>query len=138
MNEVYVLDSCALIAYLRKEDGALNVADLFKEAFEKKCEIYLHKASVAEVYYDTLRISDRSKAENMIKDLTLLPIVFSNNFSNTFIRQIGYFKVNHKISFADSFVLALASIKKAIVISSDHHEFDKIEKIKILSFHWIR
>ena len=138
MNEVYVLDSCALIAYLRKENGALHVANLFKKAFEKECEIYIHKASVAEVYYDTLRISDKDKAENMIKDLTLLPIVFSNNFSNAFIKQIGYFKVNHKISFADSFVLALASIKKAIVISSDHHEFDEIEKIKILSFRWIR
>lgn len=133
MNKVYVLDSCALIAYLRKEDGALNVANIFKTAFEKECEIHIHRASVAEVYYDTLRNSDKNKAENMIKDLAILPILFSNNLNNTFITQIGYFKVNHKISFADCFVLALASIKNAIIISSDHHE-----RTKKLSFLWIR
>jgi hypothetical protein len=73
-----------------------------------------------------------------MKDLSLLPILISNNLTNSFIRQIGYFKVNHKISFADSFVLALASLKKAKVISSDHHEFGEIEKTKALSFLRIR
>ena len=137
-NEVYVLDSCALIAYLRKEKGSLVVANIFEKALEKECTILMHSASKAEVYYDTLRMSNVSKAESMIEDLALLPIVFLNNLNNTFIKKVGYFKVNHKISFADCFVLALALIKKAEVISSDHHEFDEIEKTRILSFFWIR
>ena len=138
IKDFYVLDSCALIAFMRKENGSQRVADIFEKALEKECIIYIHKATVAVVYYDTLRTSNMNEAENMIKDLSLLPILFSNNLTKFFIRQIGYFKVNYKVSFADCFVLALSRIKKAKVISSDHHEFDAVEKSKIVSFFWIR
>ena len=138
IKDFYVLDSCTLIAYIRKENGSQRVADIFEKALEKECLIYIHKATVAEVYYDTLRTSNINEAENMIKDLSLLPILFSNTLTKLFIRQIGYFKVNYKVSFADCFVLALSTVKKAIVISSDHHEFDAVEKSKIVSFFWIR
>jgi|SRR6185312_1526829 len=137
-KEVYVLDSCALIAYLRNEEGTLNLIETFKKAIEKSCVIYIHSASVAEVYYDSLRVSGKIKADSILKDLDSLPLIRLNSLSITFIKKIGYFKVNHKVSFADCFVLALASIKKAIVISSDHHEFDSLEKLGILPFNWIR
>ena len=100
--------------------------------------IYIHRASIAEVYYDTLRVVGKIKARKHFKNIASLPFLQLNNFTNDFIKQIGYFKVNHKISFADCFVLTLALIKKAKVISSDHHEFDIIEKSGILSFKWIR
>src|SRR6185437_10246600 len=137
-KEVYVLDSCALIAYLRNEEGILNLIETFKKAIEKSCVINIHSASVAEVYYDSLRVSGKIKADRILKDLDSLPLIRLNSLSITFIRKIGYFKVNHKVSFADCIILALASVKKAIVISSDHHEFDAIKKTKDLSFHWIR
>lgn len=137
-KEVYVLDSCALIAYLRNEEGTLNLIETFKKAIEKSCVIYIHSASVAEVYYDSLRVSGKIKADSILKDLDSLPLIRLNSLSITFIKKIGYFKVNYKVSFADCFVLALASIKKAIVISSDHHEFDSLEKLGILPFNWIR
>jgi len=34
--------------------------------------------------------------------------------------------------------LALADKEKAIVISTDHHEFDVVEAAKELSFYWLR
>ena len=54
------------------------------------------------------------------------------------IRKIGYFKTNYKISFADSFVLASAKLNNARIITSDHHEFDVIEKDGDMDFEWIR
>ena len=139
MNKVlYVLDSCALIAFFRKEVGAEIVTRIFERAAEKKCTIFMHKASIAEVFYDTLRFSGKKDAEDIFNTLTTLPVSSTNILNNTIIKQIGYFKVNYKISFADCFVLALASIKNAIIISSDHHEFGEIEKTKNLSFLWIR
>lgn len=138
MTDIYVLDSCALIAFFRQEVGAEIVTRVLESAAEKKCTIFIHKASIAEVYYDTLRFSGREEAKKIFKVLATLPVSCTNILNNTFIKQIGHFKVNHKISFADCFVLALASIKKAIIISSDHHEFDEIEKTKKLSFLWIR
>ncbi len=138
ISKAYVLDSCALITFLRKEDGALIVAKMLEQAAELKCAIYIHKASIAEVYYDTLRFAGKNEAERILKVLATLPVSLVNIFTNNFIKNIGHYKVNYKISFADCFVLALATIKKAIIISSDHHEFDVIEESGILSFMWIR
>ncbi|OQW87381.1 MAG: hypothetical protein BWK78_09050, partial [Thiotrichaceae bacterium IS1] len=39
---------------------------------------------------------------------------------------------------ADCFVLGLADREKATVISTDHHEFDVLEKAKVLSFYGLR
>lgn len=39
-RDLYVLDSCALIAYLRKENGAQRVAATFEKALEANENIY--------------------------------------------------------------------------------------------------
>lgn len=137
-KKIYVLDSCALIAFFRKEKGSEIVMRKFQSATQKECAINMHKASLSEVYYDTLRFFGKEAAEKIFRILITLPVSLTNILNNTFIKRSGYFKVNHQVSFADCFVLALASIKKATIISSDHHEFDEIEKTKILSFLWIR
>jgi len=50
----------------------------------------------------------------------------------------GYFKTNYRLSFADCFVLALAQLQNASVITSDHHEFDAVEQSGACSFLWLR
>jgi len=40
----------------------------------------------------------------------------------SFIEILGKYKTSFKISYADSFVLALAEQENATVISTDHHE----------------
>jgi PIN domain nuclease of toxin-antitoxin system len=138
MKEIYVLDACALIAFFRKEEGCTVVAEIFEQAFKNKCSVFIHTVTIAEVYYDTLRFSDKKEADRIFKVLNTLPIISSTTLNNNFIKLTGFYKVNHKIFFADSFVLALASMKKAIIISSDHHEFDTIEKSAPIQFKWIR
>lgn len=138
MNEIYVLDACALIAFLKKEEGCIAVAEIFEIATEKKCFIYMHAVTIAEVYYDTLRTSNKEEADRFFNVMKTLPVTSSTTLKNNFIELVGFYKVNYKISFADCFVLALASMKKAILISSDHHEFDAVEKSSSLQFKWIR
>jgi len=50
----------------------------------------------------------------------------------------GKYKTSYRISYADAFVLALAEQEKAIVISTDHHEFDPVEKTGEIRFFWLR
>ena len=45
--------------------------------------------------------------------------------------------MSYKISYADSFVLALAEREEAIIVSTDHHEFNQVENDGILSFFWL-
>ena len=136
--DVFILDACALIAYLRKEEGNQKVVHSFDRAINQQIKILLHAASLSEVYYDFLKVSDKKAANDILTDGHHLPIELIDQISMEMIKQMGYFKTTYKISFADSFVLATATLNNAKVITSDHHEFDVIEESGDMAFEWIR
>lgn len=98
----------------------------------------MHAASLAEVYYDLWRTSDKITADNIIFDLFVLPGEIVNTITRQMIQEIGYLKTTFKISFADSIVLVTAKLNDAKVVTSDHREFDVIEKSGDVAFEWIR
>lgn len=57
---IFVLDSCAMIAYLRKEIGADVNQKVIVDA-ESVC--YAHAINLCEVYYDFWRVGGKSPAE---------------------------------------------------------------------------
>jgi PIN domain nuclease of toxin-antitoxin system len=67
----YVLDACALIAYLRKEPGGSTLRGMLKDS---KKRFLMHAVNVGEVYYDSLRVSGTEKAQELFDDLACLPI----------------------------------------------------------------
>lgn len=136
--KIFVLDACALIAYLLEENGYLKVKELFKNADKGEAKILMHAASLSEVYYDFRKSSSEERANSMLSDIELLPIGLISLISTEIIKEIGYFKTNYKISFADSFVLATAKLNNARIVTSDHHEFDPIEQNGDATFEWIR
>ena len=130
-----VLDSCAIIAFLYGE----QVKDIVKEVLKSNDEIYMHSVNVLEVYYDTIKRVGHDKADLFLKwifNKTSVKIIFE--ITENTIKNAGYFKSKYKISLGDSFVLATARLYDAKVISSDHHEFDIIEKSENISFLWIK
>lgn len=131
----YVIDACALIAYLRKEKGSDKLCKLLKDRKNSFC---MHSINLGEVYYDSLRISGEEKAQELFDDIAKLPINVIWTLDIPFIHLVGKYKTSFKISYADSFVLALAEREGGIVISTDHHEFDPLEEAGILRFSWLR
>ena len=131
---IFVFDACGLITFLRNEQGAEKVMQLFAE---DENTFLMHAITLGEVYYDTLRVSKDKALElfNTVKDLGI-QIVW--NMDENLIRVAGEFKVNNRMSYADSFVLALAKEYNAQIISTDHHEFDAVEKTSNLKFFWLR
>ena len=135
MSHKYVLDSCAIIAFLYGEQGKDTVKDLLNG----NNEIYMHSVSVLEVYYDAIKRIESNKADLFLKWIfNDSPIEILHEITENTIRDAGYFKSTYKISLGDSFVLATAKSYDARVISSDHHEFDVIEKSENISFLWIK
>ena len=120
---VVVLDSSATIAYLRGEPGkerviaALLDGDIF-------CR--MHALNLCEVFYDTLRASGESAAENVLADLASVGVQTVTEMDNSFLKEAGRLKVQHRISLADSFALALKQRSNAELFTADHHEFDAI------------
>jgi len=97
----------------------------------------MHAITLGEVYYDTLRVS-KDKALELFETVNELGIQIVWNMDENLIKVAGDFKVNNKMLYADSFVLALAKEYNAQVISTDHHEFDAVEKNSNLKFFWVR
>lgn len=138
MSNLYVIDACSLIAYLRAEQGADKVEAIFDDALSGKTIVYLHKATLAEALYDSLRTNKVKNADQLLGDFYALPVTLTNTLSDDFVKIIAHNKITHKVSFADCFVLALATLINAKVLTADHHEFDLIEKAGELKFEWIR
>lgn len=82
--------------------------------------------------------SGNQKAELVLPSLYSYPIRYVDRITTDMIKWMGYFKTTYKISFADSIVLATAKLNNAKVVTSDHHEFDVIEKSGDVAFEWIR
>jgi len=131
----YVVDACALIAFLQNETGGDKLRELFKVP---ENEFFMHSINLTEVYYDAVYVSGEEKAQELFEKITELPITILWDLDISLIKSVGKYKTSYKVSFADSFVLALAEQEKAIVLSTDHHEFDMIEKAEKLSFYWLR
>lgn len=130
----YVLDACALIAFLQKETGFEKATAILKNP---ENVILMHAVNFGEVYYDALKTSQET-AEMLFVQMKKLPVKIHWNIDRNTIEIAGKFKINHRMSIADSFVLALAEIYNAQIISTDHHEFDAVEKNSNLKFYWLR
>ncbi|MFL9481396.1 type II toxin-antitoxin system VapC family toxin [Chitinophagaceae bacterium LWZ2-11] len=138
MKQIFVLDACAIISFLSNEPGADIVESLLESAENGIVILMMHKATIAEVYYDTIKVSNVEQAQSVLKDILSYPIIFIDSVSDEMIKAIGYFKASYKISFADSFVLATSKLHNAQIVTSDHHEFDCIEKAGDVVCNWIR
>lgn len=132
---VYTLDACAMIAYFRSEVGGEKLLDLFQN---QEHIFYMHSINLGEVYYDFYRVAGKDVADALFQDINDLPIEVIWEIDKELIQRVGFYKVNHKVSYADCYFLALTEKLKAIAISTDHHEFDVIEESKLVKFYWLR
>lgn len=133
--QIAVLDACALIAYFNDEPGADEVESIFS----KSDMIYVHVVNVLEVAYDAVRVSgDIDSASEILAAVAALPCTILWSLSETEFMGAARLKAKHRISLADAIALGVAAARNATVATSDHHEFDPLEKTEALRFHWIR
>ena len=130
---IYILDSSALIAFLWEESGA-DMVEAILLSPDNECSV--HVLNLCEVYYDLLRRTSSSDAEKWLRKITnLLTVVYDMDFW----REAGKYKAElRRISLADCFCMTLAVKSGGTVVTSDHHEFDKIKAEGIASVLFIR
>ncbi|MCL2378409.1 MAG: type II toxin-antitoxin system VapC family toxin [Defluviitaleaceae bacterium] len=134
----YVLDANALIALLQDEPGAEKVSDVINAAYKGDAVIIMHKANLLEVYYDAYRYRGKEQADLMLAEVEKCPIQINAEITDEIFTEAGRLKATYKMSFADSFALAQASVSGGALLTSDHHEFDVIEGNESIKFFWIR
>jgi predicted nucleic acid-binding protein len=138
MSAVYVLDACAMLAVLSKEAGADKVVDVYKKAAFGEVSLIMHKLNLLEVYYGLFREYGREHADKFLEEVRHSPIAIDHEITDEIFTEAGRLKASYKISLADSIALAEASVSGGAILTSDHHEFDVVEKNEKIQFQWIR
>ena len=136
--KTYVLDACAVIALFDYEKGYDVVLDLIKKAHPSKFNIVMNRINLLEIYYDLYRSKGKTQAEQLLTKIIKLPIDIHSEFTEEMMREAGRIKVLHKMSLADTIVLAEAVTRGGIVVTADHHEFDVVQDSENIDFLWIR
>ena len=125
-----VLDSFALLAFLRGEVGEEKVAALLERAGLRDEPLHMSEVNYAEVKYIVIRKDGDDRWEEIAGELPALPIEF-HPATRALADIAADFKARYKLSLADAFAAALAKERKAELITGDP-EFKALEKeIKI-------
>lgn len=126
MAESYVLDTSAVLTYVKAEEGSDAIEDILLLAKRGKHVVYLSFISFMELYY----IGWQEKGENIAKELIVLveslPVERVDSHPRLTLLA-GRIKANYKLSVADAFIGATAIDKKAVLVHKDP-EFEAISR----------
>jgi len=129
-----VLDACALLAYLRREEGWEHVLHLLDT--ENCCA---HIANIYEVFYGFGSEYGEDAGHSAIGDLRELGVVTFLDSDLDFWTQVGLHKLLLRhISLADCICLSLARRIGGEIVTADHHEFDQVANLGLCSVRFIR
>ena len=138
MNDIFVLDACAMIAVLSKEQGADIVVEYYAKASKGTIQLIMNKLNLMEVYYHLYCAYGGEQTKDFLIKIKQSPIIVNHYFSDELFLEAGRLKASYNISLADSIALAQTVISDGALITSDHHELDIIEKKENINFVWIR
>ena len=120
---IYVLDACAMLAYLRNETGA----DVVERALlDTNSQCIAHAINLCEVYYIVHRDSGERDADSAIEDLKSVGVIERNDLDEAFWKAVGRLKAGGGISIPDCFAVTLSNNVGGTVLTSDHKEFDPV------------
>ncbi len=129
-----VLDSCLLLAFLRKEKNWQAIKNYLLETRKGKHKILFCWVNLLEVYYKIYRKRGVLAADKALSIIKKLPLKLVLPDEELFL-QTARVKGEYAIALADCFIIAIAKKFKACVLTGDP-EFKKVEKeIKII---WLR
>ena len=135
----YLLDACAVLAFLNDETGADVVSDLLDKAKQGEISLSMNSANLIEVYYDLIRVVGSENADLIIRDIhNTFPVFIIETLSSDIVREAAQLKTSGRMSFADSILIATAKCIGATVVTCDYIELKPVEQQGHTPFLWIR
>ena len=131
MKKKVVLDSFALLTYLKKESGFEKVKRLLAD---EDVHNLINDINIGEVYYIIARERGSAQADDFA-DMILpsLPIILVTNALQE-VFEAARIKAKYPLAYADCFAVATAYREKAPLITGDP-EFKKVQDI--IEIDWI-
>lgn len=134
MKKKRLLDSFAMLSYLKKEDDYQRVVELLSSA-PKDYSLIMNEMNIGESYYIIARERGASQADYFIE--TILPNLPIQTITVSFdcIIEASKIKALYPISYADCFAVATAIRENAVILTGDP-EFRKVEKL--VEVEWLK
>jgi predicted nucleic acid-binding protein len=135
----YILDACALIAWLKNEPGADVVDGLLDKAEDGGIDLCMSVVNLVEVYYGFMRASGEARAREIMQTVRETAVEVIDTIDDAVFQEVARLKSTLKdFSLADAFGLATAAAYSGTFVTCDHHELDKVEPQVNIPFCWIR
>jgi ribonuclease VapC len=116
-----VLDTSAVLAFWNNEEGAAMVEKVLRESSQRK-PVYLSFMTFMECRYRVWKVQGQSTADELFRSLKNLPVI-RVDVDDVLIRTASELKAQHKLSVADSWIIATAITHSATLMHKDP-EFD--------------
>lgn len=127
----YVLDTFALMAYLRREKNFQIVRNIILETLQGKSGSFMSVINLGELYYMQARKSGTIKAENSVKFVKRAGILIEPA-TTARVMNAAKIKATVSLSYADAFAASLALELNATLVTGDA-EYKPLEpNLKIL------
>ena len=137
MNDAFCIDACALIAYIKNEEGADIVENVFDRAAAGDAVVYMSAVNLSEVIYNFRPEKTDAEMNVLWQRIRNLPVTIVREIADTIINTAAFLKSRNKMSLADSLGLAVAKEFGAAFVTSDHTELKPIPQHERISFLWL-
>jgi len=135
---MYLLDACALLAFLNEElgKGYEKVKELFDRAVADEITLCMSLVNLVEVYYRIIQLKGLETADAAMEPVKSLPIKFISDISEEIYLETARCKAHYPIALADAFLCGTAKSIAATIVTRDP-EIKLAEKAESLSVLWI-
>ncbi|GHV96730.1 hypothetical protein AGMMS50293_30500 [Spirochaetia bacterium] len=134
----YVLDACAIIALINKEEGEDTVKDILKKATdEKDTVVCISVVNLIEVYYGFVRELGKDEARTILEKIYAAPITIIENINAPVYLEASRLKAAYLMSVADAIGLATAMSLSGVFVTADG-EFEEAVAREQAPIHWFR
>ncbi len=128
-----VVDSFALLAFLKQEPGYKEVAELLRQAAKGQARVGITAVNLGEVWYRLARFRSEAEADRLVADLVDLGVeVVAADWALS--RQAAIYKKPGGLALADCYAAALARAWGAPLVTGDP-EFRRVEAE--ISIQWL-
>lgn len=129
----YILDSFAVLAYLKGEPAGQRVREVLSQAASGKCRVILSMVNLGEVVYIIERQHGLLRAQEILALLDHEPIKIVEA-DRLAVLTAAHIKANYPLSYADAFVVSAAQAHSGTVLTGDP-EFQAVEDL--INIEWL-
>lgn len=119
MTPTFLLDSWAVLAYLKRETPAdLRIISLLEQAGRGEARLLISVINLGKVYYSVGKARGKDFADQVLAELRLMPFEVLPADENI-VFSAARWKMRCPISYADAFAAATAEQFDAVLVTGD-------------------